>query len=151
MKTFIYKWKLDNKEFTGSFDCSDENDLQNHVKKNGGQLIEIVSIKTDKDFSNKPSQKDMKKCPCCSEEIKNEAIKCKHCGEWLNKKDIKQGTRSTEGGFFKKITDNLVTAKEAEKIEKRYEDLSEAVRSSGTKKCPKCNKFYDDTWKVCMY
>ena len=30
----------------------------------------------------------MKNCPFCAEQIQEDAIKCRHCGEWLNKNNI---------------------------------------------------------------
>jgi hypothetical protein len=57
----------------------------------------------------------MKKCPFCAEEIQEEAIKCKHCGEWLHKTSNAPMDENSGGHNLKyiigEVTSEKVTAK----------------------------------------
>ncbi|HDH07826.1 MAG TPA: hypothetical protein ENG89_02300, partial [Candidatus Moranbacteria bacterium] len=48
----------------------------------------------------------MKKCPFCAEGIQDDAIKCKHCGEWLSNEKMKLPTKSPDIQPIGKNKDN---------------------------------------------
>jgi predicted nucleic acid-binding Zn ribbon protein len=44
----------------------------------------------------------MKKCPFCAEDIQDQAIKCKHCGEFLNASTLSRFTEEKLQWYFRK-------------------------------------------------
>ena len=57
----------------------------------------------------------MKKCPFCAEEIQDDAIKCKHCNEWLNKTNTSTVSTSDEDdkNEVNKVYQSHINKKEA--------------------------------------
>ena len=69
-------------------------------------------------------------CPYCAESIMPDAIKCKHCGEWLQSKSVADDLRpkATQGATMQcKKCSNIVPI--------TWESTFTAIRNA---KCPSC-------------
>lgn len=68
-----------------------------HREEKPNQVVQAEDIPQQVDASN-----PLRRCPFCAEEIKADAIKCKSCGEWLNRPSVPRETLSSTDDLDRK-------------------------------------------------
>jgi hypothetical protein len=74
---------------------SDEELEQIKAEKVKSEKLKAQKVIVEDQIDNTNKEKEFKECPYCAEDIKISAIKCKHCGEFLEQEEVNQEEKST--------------------------------------------------------
>jgi len=68
--------------------------IDEKLEKDGDE-VKAEEVKTKEVKSKDKKEREFKECPYCAEDIKRNAVKCKHCGEFIEEEELIEEEKST--------------------------------------------------------